>query len=281
MCQFCIKHGEGKKWYLQAKNYAEDLLSDLRRRNSILNFFGHPEHFAREAAQMERLTQAPAFVRRAISGLVTRRMKKVHFGQVVPLEDIEQIFGFVNSIVRVPCICRQVTLGREARYCYGVSMGPGGGAFGDLLHELDDSFLFGPETSEFEELDAQEALEAFADHEKEGLCHSVWTFVPPFIGGICNCDRVDCVAMKATVVHDVKVMFRAEYVAEADSDLCTGCRSCMRVCQFGALAYSAADQKASVDQTACYGCGVCRSVCANDAIALKPRSDVPAVANLW
>ncbi len=39
MCQFCIKHGEGKKWYLQAKNYAEDLLSDLRRRNFILNFF--------------------------------------------------------------------------------------------------------------------------------------------------------------------------------------------------------------------------------------------------
>ena len=44
MCEFCIKHGEGKKWYLQAKNYAEDLLSDLRRRNFIIGFFGHPEH---------------------------------------------------------------------------------------------------------------------------------------------------------------------------------------------------------------------------------------------
>lgn len=141
--------------------------------------------------------------------------------------------------------------------------------------------MFGPDTSEFEELDAQEALEAFADHEKEGLCHSVWTFVTPFIGGICNCDRVDCMAMRATVVHDVKVMFRAEYVAEVNRDLCTGCRSCMRVCQFGALVYSAADQKASVDQTACYGCGVCRSVCPNDALELKPRAEVPAVANLW
>ncbi len=32
MCDFCHKHGEGKKWYLEAKNYAEDLLSGLRRR---------------------------------------------------------------------------------------------------------------------------------------------------------------------------------------------------------------------------------------------------------
>ncbi len=31
MCEFCHKHGEGKKWYLQAANYSEDLLSDVRR----------------------------------------------------------------------------------------------------------------------------------------------------------------------------------------------------------------------------------------------------------
>ncbi len=27
MCEFCTKHGEGKKWYLQMKNYAEELSS--------------------------------------------------------------------------------------------------------------------------------------------------------------------------------------------------------------------------------------------------------------
>ena len=26
MCQFCTKHGEGKKWYLQMKNYSDELL---------------------------------------------------------------------------------------------------------------------------------------------------------------------------------------------------------------------------------------------------------------
>lgn len=127
MCEFCIQHGEGKKWYLQARNYSEDLLSDLRRRRFIADFFGHPEHLDRDSKQMEKLRQAPAFVQRAVRAHVVRRMKKWHFGQVLPLEDVEAIFGFVNSIVRVPCICRHVTLGREARYCYGVSLGPGGG----------------------------------------------------------------------------------------------------------------------------------------------------------
>ena len=55
----------------------------------------------------------------------------------------------------------------------------------------------------------------------------------------------------------------------------------MRVCQFGALAYSAAHKKAIVDQQACYGCGVCRQACRQGAISLSPRSQVPAVAGVW
>jgi ferredoxin len=280
MCEFCVQHGEGKKWYLEAKNYAEDLLSDARRRRFISDFFKRPEHLAEESAQLDSLRRLPAFVQRAIKGAVTRRMKKQHFGQVVPLEDVEEIFGFVNSITRVPCICRHVSLGREARYCYGISLGTGTG-FADAVGDLDSSFLAGPDTSAFEQLSREDARNAFVEHEKEGLCHTVWTFVTPFIGGICNCDRADCMAMKATVTHDAKVMFRAEYVASANPDLCTGCRSCMRVCQFGALGYSVANKKVSVDQTACYGCGICRSACRHAALSLMPRAEVSAVATLW
>jgi hypothetical protein len=38
-----------------------------------------------------------------------------------------------------------------------------------------------------ETLTASEAITAFHEHEKEGLCHTVWTFKTPFIAGICNC----------------------------------------------------------------------------------------------
>ena len=280
MCEFCHRHGEGKKWYLQAKNYSGDLLSDVRRRRTLKKFLSQPQETPTDGDQFQKLARLPGFVRGMIKARVTRHMKQVHFGQVLPLEDIEVIFGFVNSITRIPCICRKIKLGREARYCYGITLGPGPNALDEIFREINSGF----DTSEFaesEQLSADQAVEAFSEHEKEGLCHSVWTFGTPFIGGICNCDRSDCFAMQSTVVHGVKVMFRAETVAEADPDLCTGCRSCMRHCQFGALGFSAADKKIFVDQTACYGCGVCRAACQKQAISLKPRAQVPAVAGVW
>ena len=281
MCEFCLQHGEGKKWYLQAKNYADDLLSDVRRRRFIESFLADPEALAREVNDIERLNKMPKFIRDLVSRLITRKMKKTHFGQIVPIEEIEEIFGFVQNIVRVACICRQASLGQEKRYCYGVSLAPDGGRFAEIIRNLDQSFLTGPDFGGLEILSQEEALAAFHAHEQEGLCHSVWTFHTPFIGGICNCDRSDCLAMHCTVTQGVPVMFRGEYVAQVDPDLCVGCRDCLRLCQFGALAYSAANQKAVVDQRWCYGCGVCRSNCSNVAIQLIERQAIPAVANLW
>jgi ferredoxin len=282
MCEFCHQHGEGKKWYLQARNYSADLLSDVKRRRMIAEFFGGgPEELASQMDQLAKLHAAPPFVQAMMKRVVTRRMKKQHFGQVLPLEDIKEIFGFVDSITRVACICRQAKLGREARYCYGISLGRAANAFSEILGNVDSSFLSGPDTAGFETLTPEEATQAFLEHEREGCCHTVWTFVTPFIGGLCNCDRADCLAMQSTVVHDVKVMFRAEYVAAANPDACTGCRACMKVCQFGALGYSAADKKAYVDQRACYGCGICRAACSKGALRLVPRAEVPAVAGVW
>ncbi|HVP39517.1 MAG TPA: 4Fe-4S dicluster domain-containing protein [Candidatus Saccharimonadales bacterium] len=281
MCEFCLKHGEGKKWYLQAENYSEDLLSDARRRRFIEDFFQHPEALAREALDLERLDRAPALIRGLVRRLTTRRMKREHFGQVVPIEEIEEILGFVNTIVRVPCICRHATLGEEKRYCYGVSLSPRGGALARILGGLDHSFLAGPDHRGLERLTREEAVAALRGHEREGLCHTVWTFRTPFICGICNCDRTDCLAMRSTVTHGLPVMFRAEWVARVDPDLCSGCRDCMRVCQFGAIAYSAGTERAAIDPRACYGCGVCRSACTQSAIRLEERAAVPAAAGVW
>lgn len=279
MCEFCHQHGEGKKWYLEAKNYSEDLLADVRRRKFI-------QQFANEAALAEgvrgfdRLQKAPAFIRRLLTRLVTRRMKRDHFGQVIPLEDVAEIFGFVSSIARVSCVCRQVAGKQEGRFCYGISLAPDGGELARIIGEV-SGFAGGPTFANAEMLSRDEALAAFREHEKQGLCHTVWTFCTPFIGGICNCDRADCLAMRATVSNDVPVMFRGESVAEVDAARCTGCRECMKACQFGGLGFSAADKKAVVDPRHCYGCGVCRSMCRHEAIHLVDRRSVPAAAKLW
>jgi len=281
MCEFCHKHGEGKKWYLEAKNYAADLLSDVKRQEFIRGFMSPSDDLSEAPGKLEQLHKAPALIQSTIRRTATAKAKKEHFGQVLPIEDVAEIFDFVNSIVRIPCICRYATLGERARYCYSITLDATAKKWAELFGDIDASYLYGPDMSAHEQLTKEQALQAFAEHEKEGLCHSVWTFVTPFIGGLCNCDRVDCMAMQATVNHGMKMMFRAEYVAAVDKDACSGCRACMRMCQFGALGFSAATRKAAVDQRACYGCGVCRAACAKKAIALRPRREVAAVADLW
>lgn len=284
MCEFCLKHGEGEKWYLQARNYSEDLLSDLRRLK-FLEEFANPEALRREMEKMDqtfgRIKRLPWFIRQLVTRLLTGKLKEIHFGQVVPIEDIEQIFTFTNSVVRVACVCRQSTLGKEKRYCYGVSLGPNGGKLLDIFRAVEEKFAGGVEDNRFEMLTREEAMDAFRAHELEGLCHTIWTFRTPFVGGICNCDRADCLAMRGLFTHEVPVMFRAEYVAEIDADLCSGCRQCMRLCQFGALGYSATNQKVVVNQTHCYGCGICRSACTANAIRLEDRATSPVAAHRW
>lgn len=281
MCEFCHKHGEGKKWYLRAENYSEDLLSDVRRGKIIEKLFSGTESLRADLENLGKLDRAPALIRGALIRVLSNRQKRVHFGQVVPIEDLERILGFVNTVVRLPCVCRKITVGREKRYCYGLSISPGEGEFSRILRRLERSYLEGPDTSGFEVLSKEDALRSLREHEREGLCHTVWTFRTPFIGGLCNCDRTDCIAMKATVTHEFPVMFRAEYLAGIDPEKCTGCRQCMKVCQFGAIAFSAARKKAAVDVRRCYGCGICRASCERDAVSLVERASVPAGANLW
>jgi len=281
MCEFCHKHGEGGKWYLRAENYSEDLLTDVRRRKFIERFMSEPERLQADLENLEKLDRAPALIRGVLVWALSNRQKRVHFGQVVPIEDLERILGFVNSVVRLPCICRKITLGKEKRYCYGLSISPGGGEFSRIIRGLEHNYLEGPDTSGFEALSKEETLHALREHEREGLCHTIWTFHTPFISGLCNCDRSDCIAMKATVTHEFPVMFRAEYVAKIDPEKCSGCRQCMKVCQFGAIAYSSAEKKSVVDARRCYGCGICRAACSKEAISLLDRASIPASARLW
>lgn len=281
MCDFCLKHGEGRKWYLEAANYSEDLLADVRRRRFIESFATDLEGMTRDTARMEDLDRLPAVFRTLVRRWSGRRMRVYHFGQVVPIEDVVRIFELVNSVVRISCICRQVTLGREKRYCYGVSMGPNGGRFAEIIKGLDGSFYTGPDRAGVESVDKADALAAIRELEHEGLCHTVWTFVTPFIAGLCNCDRADCLALKASVGHRIPILFRAEYVASIDASACTGCRQCLRLCPFGALAYSAGTGRTEVDARQCFGCGICRAECAAAAIRLRDRREVPAAARLW
>ncbi|KPJ52981.1 hypothetical protein AMJ39_06385 [candidate division TA06 bacterium DG_24] len=288
MCEFCTEHGEGKKWYLQMKNYSDGLLHEelsspqkkiagaLTRVEWVSRFleefvlpaFGRipgkrdesPPAASADTPKVERTEEE-----------IVRARKIVHFGQVLPIEDVEEVIDAVNSITRLPCGCRYIYTGKtDQRYCFGFGIDPKGilGTFPDAASSL-------------EVLDKEKAKQIFRAYDDEGLVHSIWTGVTPYIIGLCNCDR-DCGAYKAYIEKDgVATFFRAEYVCEVDWDLCTGCKSCMSQCQFGAQFYSSALSKVYIAPERCFGCGVCRAACPNDAIALVPRQERAEVAGLW
>lgn len=261
MCEFCIQHGEGQKWYLVMSNYSRELLSQQGRAELMEDFGMHFEDKVGKAvAQLDAVRDIPV-VSRFVRRMVMRREKALHWGQVVPIEEVEQIIDMQDSIVRMPCVCRKLTTGQESRYCFGIGINVAGilGKYPDYAYS-------------FEVLQKDEAKKVLRAFDRQGQVHSVWTFKTPYIGAICNCDQ-DCIAYRLQVKTNLtQLMFRAEYVAVVDWNLCNGCKKCLMHCQFGAIQYSNTMNRPTIDTMRCYGCGVCRAVCAENAIFLKPRS---------
>lgn len=277
MCEFCIQHGEGKTWYLNAKNYSSDLLSDLKRRQFIGRFLDHTIRKGNQQITLLEKTilrgmDLPAFVRAKLAN----DMKPVHFGQVVPLEDVEKILALTRSVTRVACGCKWAKQKKEGRFCYALTMGPP--AWTDLV---DMDFFGSGELARMENLTRGEAAEAIRETDRMGFVHSVWTFHTPFIGAICNCEKSYCLALRTTLNLKAPSMFRAEYVAAVDPAACSGCRACIERCPFAAIAFDVAASTCVVDKARCYGCGVCRAGCPGDALALSERKLDAAAASLW
>jgi ferredoxin len=288
MCEFCTKHGEGKKWYLAMKNYSEALLHEeltgevkkhagaSTRLEWNYNFYksftqpataeAEPVEAAEEAAETP---EADAPELDEAEALEIR--KAVHFGQVLPIEDLERVIDMVDSITRLPCGCRYITTGKtDKRYCFGVGIDQTG-----LLGDFPDASL------SLEVLGKDETKRILREFDREGLIHTIWTGVTPFVIGFCNCDH-DCLAYRYAIEQDgAPTFFRGEYICRVDWDLCNGCKACMAQCQFGAMFYSSSLSRVYINPAKCYGCGVCRAACPTDAVELIPREEEPAAANLW
>jgi len=278
VCQFCVEHGEGERWYLQAKNYAYDLDSDIRRREYMVEFVrGFADMRTTALTWMDRFDRLPTPLSRAGKSLISKHQQANHFGQPVPLEECERILSIATSITAIPCICRMHTPGKKAdEVCLLVTTQPVEG----VLQEAFSGYEDGPDLDDFHRITSAEAMDVLRECEHGGLMHSIWTFQTPFAAAICNCDvESGCMAMRLTAVHDLKVMWRGEWVARLDEARCTRCAKCAKVCPFDAIEISRG--RVELHAVKCWGCGVCRSACGADALSLSDRRSVPEVASLW
>lgn len=273
MCEYCVKHGAGKKWYLQARNYLKNYNDDKKRKKFVEDFVGHfmtsYEHYL-NTGQTKRMLDFddPNFIYRAV---MRWYFTTQHSGQVVPLEEAELIMELAGQIALVPCVCRMANAGVKKKLCMV------------FMHIPEDAWghrhLQGER--DIEPLEVEEAQQYLVDFADQGMVQTVWTFKSPHIGAVCNCDYPYCTAVRARKNTGViPSLFKSEYIAQINGD-CTMCKKCVSKCQFGALTVSASTNQMIVNEELCFGCGLCRNDCTRDAIKLIPRRDSLKARNMW
>jgi len=268
MCEFCTKHGDGRIWYHNARNYAQDLVADLRRRHYISDFLQSTigegiSSLGRLETIFQKKKKLPVRVVRAMEA----KAREEHFGQVVPIEDVKTIVSRAATVVRLPCACRWAAYKIEKQCCYSVSYSP------ETWYQDLDMGYFGKAPDEgLEQVSRDEAIAQMERLEEEGAMHTIWTMITPFIGAICNCTAHECLDLR-TLAMEVETLSPGEYVAGVDHILCNGCGLCATACPFDAISgqKTGNDSAAVVNTRKCYGCGLCRNLCPQGAIALFER----------
>ncbi|MGO9379321.1 MAG: 4Fe-4S binding protein [Dissulfurispiraceae bacterium] len=269
MCELCTKHGDGKVWYKNAANYANDLLADIKRRKFIEDFHRTTmEEGFKTLGRLETLFMKKGHLPVGVIRAIEARAKAEHFGQVLPIEEIRDLVLKAESIVRMPCACRWTMVRKEERCCYALSYSP------DPWYKGFDMSYFGKSSDEgLETVRTEEAIEQMMATEEHGAIHSIWTMMTPFIGAVCNCTAKDCIAMRTLSSIGANTIAKAEHIALVDRELCLGCGLCAELCQFEAIG-SEMEEGASIaviDSERCYGCGLCRKACDHGAISLVRR----------
>ncbi len=292
MCRICVKYGAGTKWYLNPKNYSDEVvfgeLTKVKMEDTIAGpllgvegtmqeVMSTAQRFNWEIGFGEKIDltfqdmhdEMATTFREGLPPL----LDQTHAGQVVPLEDAEKIIDLVRGdILLNSCICRKYYGGKEVMSCMYFNPVADG-------MEKNIPWYVGKRISK------EEAKELLREFDKKGIFHGAYWLPIPVVGCICNCEYPYCIALRARLHYDITDTYRkGEYVALVDANICNGCSgspSCISKCGFGALRYSPTQGKVIVNQLNCWGCGVCRQACSGKAINLIPREEIPQLKDEW
>ncbi|MEM2087814.1 MAG: 4Fe-4S binding protein [Thermoproteota archaeon] len=282
MCDWCMKHGAGGKWYLNARNYSYELAEAMNLQAYLEEQWKNFEQvYIRKIMGISSIglgykLKMPIIgrvIRRTVEGMIHSESKNRnpvradgHFGQVIPIEEAKLIMLNLAAepIIQNYCMCRMMQKGIKDVCCIN---------FGVLSTVIEKLPRFIPENTKVR-LGRDEAVAALEEQNRKGRVATVWFQPVPYINAICSCETPQCGGLRLRMDFGLNTVYKAEYVAEVNADLCQGCKACVASCQFGAIRYSSTLKRVLIDQTKCFGCGLCRDRCQHDAIRLIPREEV-------
>jgi ferredoxin len=285
MCEFCMKHGAGGKWYLNARHYSEEIVAKYNLREFLLEQYKNFEQIpVRKVAGVSpaglgyklRIPIIGRLIKRTAERLLASKKApknpfrpEGHIGQVVPLEDAIAILEHcaAEPIIQKNCMCRYMSRGEKEACCIN---------FGVMSEIIDRLPRFIPEKEKYH-LSRQEAIDRFKEHNRKGYIGTIWFGPFPYINNLCSCSTPECAGIRPRLDFGIHSIYKAEYVAVVDNDLCRGCLECVAACQFGAIQLEPKDGGVRIIADRCFGCGVCRHLCPSQALSLVPRDEVPAL----
>jgi len=98
-----------------------------------------------------------------------------------------------------------------------------------------------------------------------------------FVAGCCQSpkDIPDTVAQASAAAARVLAMIsKGRITLEAavsaiDEEKCSGCKTCLALCPFGAISYDEEKEVCTINEALCKGCGVCAGACPSGAITAR------------
>lgn len=92
---------------------------------------------------------------------------------------------------------------------------------------------------------------------------------PDFICSCCGC-CCGILQLHKAVPNPVD-HWATNFYASVDTELCTGCGTCVESCQLDAMTLDEEEEISMVDLTRCLGCGNCVVACPDEAIELMKK----------
>ena len=285
MCDWCLQHGKGKKWYLNVQNYVKrfDEMDDwLKEWNSNYRSV-QSQLWGPVSAELDTLKSRLSPRLEKIADMDWQSgFAQYHSAQVTTLEESKEVVraaGEVDGVVKLACTCRKYKrggkyIGPENNLCLGIS------AYASMYHEHPERIW---KEHKIETVSTEEAIEHLEKCSEEGMAHTAsYVGSPAYMSKICNCEYPVCIWLQWRLDWGITgILKKGHYIASLNLDKCTGCGECVKACQFKVISLSPTYDKAVIKEDLCFGCGQCDLLCPENAITMVERESIPMLKENW
>jgi NAD-dependent dihydropyrimidine dehydrogenase PreA subunit/predicted transcriptional regulator len=176
--------------------------------------------------------------------------------RIAPFEDIKRYVEDAQNLAVTKCTCRVVdgSCGKPVEVCI----------------QINRAADYALQRGTGRKLSKEEAIEMLKMCEQKGLVHTV--FNNRSLGHvICNCCDDCCINWPGPRTSAVNFAAPSRFAAKVDSELCSGCETCIDRCYFEAVTME--EGIAQIHEENCMGCGLCVVTCPEEAISLSEVRD--------